>query len=154
MKTVRVGSLDINISDHSIQRYRERIMSHRHWNDDEPKSETMKKIRREIDPRNVLKVVNYGEKYKFIFTKKHTEFRFERSNDRTCWILVTCVRFVRLMESEEPIDISQIKRGHIYGIRTAIKIREKKKLEYEKGLIGQKEIEETIFDDEYKEEDL
>ena len=52
MKTVRVGSLNINISDHSIQRYRERIMSHRHWDDDEPKSETMKKIRREKYARN------------------------------------------------------------------------------------------------------
>lgn len=137
MKTMRVGSLDINFSDHSIERYRERIMRHRHLLDDEPKSKTIKKICREIDPRNVMKVVNYGDDYKFIFTKKHTEFRLERSNDRKFWILVTCVRFVRLMESEEPLSIEEVKRGRVYGIRTAIKIREKKKLEYEKGLIMQ-----------------
>lgn len=143
-KSIKLPKQKILISDHCIERYRERIMSHRRWNDPESKQETIKKINREIDPRNILKVVYYGDDYKFVFTKKHTEFRFEKSNDRKFWVLVTCVRYTRLLASEEPCDIEQIREGHIYGIRTAIKIREKKKIMYESNVLKNKDMKEIM----------
>lgn len=144
MNITKVANQKIHVSDHCIERYRERIMAHRHWNEPETKTETIKKIKREIDPRNILKVVYYGDDYKFVFTKKHTEFRFEKSNDRKFWVLVTCVRYTRLLASEEPCNIEQIREGHVYGIRTAVKIREKKKKMYEEHRLKEKDMKEIM----------
>lgn len=121
----------VHISPHAIERYKERIMSHRHIAENEPNSEISKRIYKEIDLRNTIKTVNFGDKYKFIFTKSNTEFRFEKSRDGKKWIMVTCVRYPRLLASEEPLSINDLDGNTTYGIRTAIKIREKQKNEFE-----------------------
>lgn len=140
----KVGSLRMMISEHCIDRYKERVMTHRRWDQPEPRSVTETKIKRELNLRNIKKVVNYGDKYKFIFTKQHTEFRFEKSNDGKFWVLVTCVRYPRLLASEEPVDLEQIRDGHIYGIRTAIQIRENKKVLFEAKELKNNEIKEIM----------
>lgn len=110
------------VSPHAIERYIERVMNHRNQLNPEPSKVTERKIRNELSLKNVLATVNFGEKYKFIFTKSNVEFRFERkTND--LWVLTTCIRHLRLMESEEPLNYRKIKRGDVYGIRTAILIR-------------------------------
>lgn len=121
----------IYCSPHAIERFRKRIMSHRQLLNEESDSETIKKILREIDFKNVMKIVSFGDKYKFVFTKRNTELRFEKSRNGKFWVLVTCVRYQRMIESEEPLSLNDIKGKKSYGIRTAIKIREMQKLEFE-----------------------
>lgn len=121
----------IYCSPHAIDRFKKRIMSHRQLLDEESDSEIIKKIHREIDFKNVMKIVNFGDKYKFVFTKRNTELRFEKSMNGKFWVLVTCVRYPRLMESEEPLSLNDIKNKKYFGIRTAIEIREKQKIDFE-----------------------
>lgn len=121
----------IYCSPHAIERFKIRIMAHRQLLNEESDSEIIKKIHREIDFKNVMKIVSFGDKYKFVFTKRNTELRFEKSRNGKFWVLVTCVRYPRLTKSEEPLSLNDIKDKKLYGIRTAIKIREKQKIEFE-----------------------
>lgn len=121
----------IYCSPHAIERFKNRIMSHRQLLDEENDAEIIKKIHREIDFRNVIKIVTFGDKYKFVFTKRNTELRFEKSRNGKFWVLVTCVRYPRLIKSEEPISLDDIKGKKYFGIRTAIEIREKQKIDFE-----------------------
>lgn len=121
----------IYCSPHAIERFRSRIMVHRQMLNEETDKETIKKIYREIDFKNVMKIVTFGDKYKFVFTKRHTELRFEKSRNGKFWVLVTCVRYKRMTESEEPLSPKFINGKNSYGIRTAIEIRERQKLEFE-----------------------
>ena len=122
----------IYCSPHAIDRFRTRIMTHRQLLNEESDRETIKKIYREIDFKNVLKIVTFGDKYKFVFTKRSTELRFEKSRNGKFWVLVTCVRYDRLLQTEEPLDIKDIRGSYYkYGIRTAISIREKQKERFE-----------------------
>lgn len=121
----------IYCSPHAIERFKKRIMSHRQLLEEESDEEIIKKIHREIDFRNVMKIVSFGDKYKFVFTKRNTEFRFEKSMNGKFWVLVTCVRYPRLIKSEEPISLDDIKGKKYFGIRTAIEIREKQKIAFE-----------------------
>lgn len=121
----------IYCSPHAIERFKNRIMSHRQLLDEENDAEIIKKIHREIDFGNVIKIVTFGDKYKFVFTKRNTELRFEKSRNGKFWVLVTCVRYPRLIKSEEPISLDDIKGKKYFGIRTAIEIREKQKIDFE-----------------------
>lgn len=121
----------IYCSPHAIERFKNRIMSHRQLLDEESDEEIIKKIHREIDFRNVMKIVSFGDKYKFVFTKRNTELRFVKSRNGKFWVLVTCVRYPRLIKSEEPISLDDIKGKKYFGIRTAIEIREKQKIDFE-----------------------
>lgn len=121
----------IIFSDHAIERYRERILKHKNLDMEMDRKDVIKLILRDISYKNIKKIVNYGN-YKFVFTRYNCEFRFERSHDNKSWVLLTVVRYKRLLPFEEPLHIEDLDEGNIvYGIHTAIKIREKKKREFE-----------------------
>lgn len=122
----------IQISPHAISRYKQRVLVHRHLPTDISNKSIEGKIKKEIDLRNTMKTVTFGNKYKFVFTKSNTEFRFEKSRDDNYWIMLTVVRHSRLLASEEPLSIHSLKRNQPYGIRTAIAIRESQKEKFEK----------------------
>jgi len=122
---------DFDVSQHALERFRERVMLTRNLNISENKEKTVEKIKRELDGRNIKKVINFGDKYKYIFTKRNTEFRFIRSHSNNFWILTTVVDYPKMLLSEEPLSIEEINGSIKFGITTAIKIREKQKLEYE-----------------------
>ena len=124
---------NIIISDHSIRRYRQRILTHRQILDDDiPKHEIKKMIFRDLHYRNIKEIVNFGQDYKFVFTKKHEEFRFEKSFDRKSWVLLTVVRYKRMFPHEDYV-ISEETGDKIYGIKHEIKVRKEQKIEYEEG---------------------
>lgn len=122
----------IQVSPHAINRYKERVLYHRRLSTDISDKKIRDLILKEIDLRNIIKTVSFGNKYKFLFTKSNTEFRFEKSRDGNYWILLTVVRHRRLLASEEPLSINSIKKNQVYGIRTAIAIRESQKQKFEK----------------------
>lgn len=129
----------IIFSDHAIHRYKTRYLEHKGFGYDELSIEDIKgRILKQVSFRNVKKIVNFGDEFKFVFTKNNLEFRFKRSNSKNkdTWILQTVVRYVRVLPWEEPIDIDldNVPRGQTQrlGIGVAIKVREKQKLEYEK----------------------
>lgn len=131
----------VNISPHAVERYKERVMTHRQLDISLPKKEIIKIILKEIDLKNTIKTITFGDKFRFIFTKSNTEFRFEKSRDGHYWIMVTCVRHARLLASEEPISIDDLDGSTPYGIRTAILIREKQKIDWEKNnMINDKKL--------------
>lgn len=124
---------NIIISDHSIKRYRQRILTHRQILDDDiPKHEIKKMIFKDLHYKNVKEIVNFGQDYKFVFTKKHEEFRFEKSFDRNSWVLLTVVRYKRMFPHEDYV-IYEETGDKIYGIKHEIKVRKEQKIEYEEG---------------------
>lgn len=119
----------VYISPHAINRYRERVLSHKRINDDSDKN-VVSRILRDIRLSNTIKSITFGDEYRFVFTKSNVEYRFEKSRDKKSWIMVTCIRHRRMVESEEPISLSDISDKN-YGIRTAIRIREQQKEKFD-----------------------
>ena len=39
-------------------------------------------INNEIKDRNIIEIISFGNKFKFVFTKYHCEYRFEWDNRR------------------------------------------------------------------------
>lgn len=122
----------IFIHEHAIERYKTRVMLHRNLDINESNSKIKRRILNELNLKNVIKTIRYGEKYCYVFTRSNVEFRFEKGGSKSdAWNLMTVIKHNRMLESEEPIDIENIK-GQKYGIRTAIRIRERDKAKWEK----------------------
>lgn len=121
---------DIIITKHSIKRYRERILPHYGIDKDISDGEVIKMMYKDLNYRSIKEIVNFGNDLKFVFTRNHKEFRFEKSNNGKRWVLLTVVRYRRMFAHEEPLeDAKGIKQ---YGINHEIEYRKKQKIKYEK----------------------
>lgn len=122
---------NIIISEHAIQRYRQRVVKHRQLdNEDELTSREIKKmIYNDLYYKNIREIIKFKDDFKFVFTRNNCEFRLEKSADDKSWVMLTVVRYKRMFPHEEP-QISD-SGEKIYGIRHEIDVRKKQKLEYE-----------------------
>lgn len=130
----------IIFSDHAIDRYKTRVLQRKGIGYNELSLEKIKgNILKDVAFQNVRKIVSFGADYKFVFTRNNLEFRFERSKSKNkeTWVLITVVRYNRVLPWEEPLDIdlSKCKDGEVQkmGIGVAIKIREQQKIKHERG---------------------
>lgn len=126
-----IGMKNITISHHALERYKERVLSHRNINpDDLSKKDFDRYIRNEIDDRNVISIVSFGNKFKFIFTKYQCEYRFEWDDSQNSWVMLTVIRYKRVLPHLEAKSMDDfIENGNSLerGIRTAIEIRKYQK---------------------------
>lgn len=110
-------------SAHAIERYRQRVLTHKNMNTEIPKKDVISMIYRDIDYKHIKEIVSFANDYKFVFTRHSTEFIFK--NENGTWILITVIRYKRYLAFED----LQNKES----IFNSIKNRKKQKIEYEKG---------------------
>lgn len=125
---------NIVFTSHAIEKYRERVLTHKNIEDLSDK-QIKKLILRDVSFKNVREIVNFGDEYKFVFTRYNCEFRFKKINNDN-WLLMTVIRYKRIMKWEELdyYDLENMTKEEIKnaGIGAAIQVRKNKKLEYEK----------------------
>lgn len=128
----------IIFSQHAIDRYKTRVLKRREIGYNELSDKKIKNIiLREVSFKNVRRIISFGNDYKFVFTKNNLEFRFERSKSKhtESWVLTTVVRYNRVLPWEEPliVDFDNVEKGEVknMGIKVAMDIREKQKINYE-----------------------
>jgi|SRR5699024_7084190 len=120
----------IYFTNHSIKRYKDRVLTHRQFDDEDLTDNDIKKmIKKDINYRQIKEIVDI-DNMKFVFTNNHFEFRFERTKDNG-WLLITVIRYKRLMPHQEPPIEEYLKNTkQESGIRTAIAIRKRQKQRY------------------------
>lgn len=117
----------IYFTKHALERYKNRVLTHRCIDQDISDKEIKKMIFKDIHIRNIKEVV-YDEDMCYIFTNTHIEFRFEKSKDKKGWILITVIRYKRMLPNEEPTLEEYLQNNYLdSGIRTAIALRKRQK---------------------------
>ena len=117
----------IYLTKHALERYKNRVLTHRCIDQDIPDKEIKKMIFKDIHIRNIKEIV-YDEDMCYIFTNTHIELRFERSKDKRGWVLITVIRYKRMLPNEEPTLEEYLKNNYLdSGIRTAISLRKRQK---------------------------
>lgn len=114
----------VYFSDHAIERYRQRVLSHKNLDESMPKKDVISMIFRDIDYKHVKEIVSFKDEYKFVFTRHNTEFIFKR--EKNIWLLITVIRYKRFMSYERAPKSKE-------SIYFNIENRKKQKIEYEKG---------------------
>ena len=126
-------------SEHSIKRYKERILSRKSEVKDDSRSAIIKMILRDVSYRNIKEMVTFGDKYKFVFTNNNCEFRFEKSYDGKSWVLLTVIKYRKMFAFEEYQTLEEFralkdsKDSKHVGAHTAINLRKEQKEKYENG---------------------
>ena len=117
----------IYFTKHALERYKNRVLTHRCIDQDIPDQEIKKMIFKDIHTRNIKEIV-YDEDMCYIFTNTHIELRFEKSKDKKGWILITVIRYKRMLPNEEPTLEEYLQNNYLdSGIRTAIALRKRQK---------------------------
>lgn len=117
----------IYFTKHALERYKNRVLTHRCIDQDIPDKEIKKMIFKDIHIRNIKEIV-YDEDMCYIFTNTHIELRFERSKDKKGWVLITVIRYKRMLPNEEPTLEEYLQNNYLdSGIRTAIALRKRQK---------------------------
>ena len=87
-------------------------------------------INKEIKDRNIIEIISFGNKFKFVFTKYHCEYRFEWDSRQKTWVMLTVIRYKRVLphlEASSMEDLLENGDDIERGTRTAIEIRKYQK---------------------------
>lgn len=126
-----LGMKNFIVSNHALERYKERVLTHRNINYDELDPQDLYRyIRNETQDRNIIAVVSFGEKFKFVFTKYHCEYRFEWDERQQAWVMLTVIRYKRVLPHLEASSMEDLLENGDFlerGVRTAIEIRKYQK---------------------------
>lgn len=126
-----LGMKKMIITNHAQERYKERVLAHRNINPDDLSSKDLHRyIRNEVNDRNIIAIVSFGDKFKFVFTKYQCEYRFEWDERQKAWAMLTVIRYKRVLAHLEARDMDDfLENGDFLerGIRTAIEIRKYQK---------------------------
>lgn len=139
-----LGMKKMIISNHAYERYKERVLSHRNINHEELSQQDMHRyINNEIKDRNIIEIISFGNKFKFVFTKYHCEYRFEWDERQKTWVMLTVIRYKRVLphlEASSMEDLLENGDDIERGTRTAIEIRKYQKELWDKNENNEKAL--------------
>lgn len=126
-----LGMKKMIVSNHAFERYEERVLSHRNIGTEELSQQDLRRyITNEVQDRNIIEIVSFGDKFKFVFTKYNCEYRFEWDERQKAWVMLTVIRYKRVLPHLEASSMEDLLENgeHLErGIRTAIEIRKYQK---------------------------
>lgn len=126
-----LGMKKMIVSNHAFERYEERVLSHRNIGTEELSQQDLRRyITNEVQDKNIIEIVSFGDKFKFVFTKYNCEYRFEWDERQEAWVMLTVIRYKRVLPHLEASSMEDLLENgeHLErGIRTAIEIRKYQK---------------------------